>query len=135
MAGLWAADELLERVGQEVQRHARRARKAGHSWNDIGQTLGIEPGDGRSVGEAAFERFAGSPTSWSLRDPSFTWRCPACDRVISDRGPYEGHPDENQPGHGKDCSRLAAELARWRHSLDAGTVRTRVITIEQGMNL
>jgi hypothetical protein len=118
LAGLWAADRLARRASREVASHARRAREAGHSWEQIGQALGIEPGEGRSVTEVAFERFAGTAASWSLRDPSFVWRCPACDRVISDRGPYEGHPDDNQPGHGKDCSRLATELAGWRASWD-----------------
>jgi hypothetical protein len=36
--------------------------------------------------------------------------------VISDCGPYESHPDDNQPGHAKDCLRLATELTRWRSS-------------------
>jgi hypothetical protein len=135
LAGLWAANNLAVRASREVATHARRARESGHSWDEIGQALGVEPGDGRSVAEATFERFAGSPTSWSLRDPSFVWRCKACDRVISDRGPYESHPDDNQPGHAKDCSRLAAELARWRSSWDVSTVQTRVVTTEQGMDL
>ena len=118
LAGLWAANSLAVRVSREVAMQARRARESGHSWDEIGQALGIEPGDGRYVGEATFERFAGSPTSCSLRDPSCVWRCPACDRVISDRGPYESHPDDNPPGHAKGCSRLAAELARGRASWD-----------------
>jgi hypothetical protein len=118
LAGLWAAGHLARRASREVTAHARRAREAGHSWDEIGQALDIEPGAGRSLAEVAYERFAGSPESWSLRGPSFAWRCPACDRMISDRGPYESHPDDNQPGHGKDCSRLAAELARWRASWD-----------------
>ena len=45
LAGLWAADGLLNRVSQEVQRHARRAREAGHTWDEIGQAHGIESGD------------------------------------------------------------------------------------------
>ena len=119
LAGLWAADGLLKRVGQEVQRHARRAREAGHTWEQIGRALDIRPDGGRSVAEAAYERFAGSPASWSLHGPSFTWRCPVCRRVISDRGPYEGHPDDNQPGHADDCARLRDEINHWRSSWDA----------------
>ena len=113
-----AANSLAVRASREVATHARRARESGHPWDEIGQELDIEPGDRRSMGEATFERFAGSPTSWSIRDPSFVWRCLACDRMISDRGPSESHPDDNQPGHAKDWSRLAAELARWRASWD-----------------
>jgi hypothetical protein len=70
------------------------------------------------VAEAAYERVAGSPASWAFNGPSFTWRCPACDRVVSDRGPYDGHPDDNQPGHADGCARLADEIDRWRSSWD-----------------
>jgi hypothetical protein len=118
LAGLWAADYLGQRASREVATHARRAREAGHSWGEIGHALGVDPGERRRAGEAAFERFAGSPTSWPVQGPSFVWRCPGCGRLISDRGPYESHPDDNQPGHATDCSRLAAELARWRASWD-----------------
>ena len=118
LAGLQAADWVVQRAGQEIHQHVRRAREAGHSWEQIGQALDMRPVDGRSVAESAYERVAGRPASWSFGSPSFTWRCPACGRVISDRGPYESHPDDNQPGHAKDCSRLATELARWRASWD-----------------
>lgn len=118
LAGLWAANRLAQRASGEVATHARRAREAGHSWDEIGRALGMDAGDGRCVAEGAYERFAGTPASWPQRGPSFVWRCLACDRVISDRGPYECHPDDNQPGHAKDCSRLAVELGRWRASWD-----------------
>ena len=118
LTGLWAADGLLNRVSQEVHRHARRAREAGHTWEQIEGALDIKPDGGRSVAEAAYERFTGTPAGWPLSGPGFTWRCPHCDRVISDRGPYESHPDDNQPGHAPGCARLAAELSRWRSSWD-----------------
>jgi hypothetical protein len=118
LAGAWGAEHLARCASREVATHVRRARESGHSWHEVGETLGIDPGPGRSVAETAYERFAGSPSSWSLQGPSFGWRCPACDRVISDRGPYESHPDDNQPGHAKECSRFAAELAGWRESWD-----------------
>jgi hypothetical protein len=118
LAGLQAADWVVQRAGQEIHQHVHRAREAGHSWEQIGQALDMRPVDGRSVAESAYERLAGPPASWPLQGTSFTWRCPACDRVSSDRGPYESHPDDNQPGHAKDCPRLATELARWRASWD-----------------
>jgi hypothetical protein len=116
LVGLWAAECLAKRASREISAHARRARESGHSWYEIGRALDMEPVDGRSVAEAAYERFAGLPGSWSFNGPSFTWRCPACDRVISDHGPYESHPDDNQPGHADGCARLRREIDRWRSS-------------------
>jgi hypothetical protein len=118
LAGLQAADWVVKRAGREIYEHVRRAREAGHSWEQIGQALDMRPVDGRSVAESAYERVAGRPADWSFSGPSFVWRCSACDRVISDRGPYENHPDDNQPGHTKDCPRLATDLTRWRASWD-----------------
>jgi hypothetical protein len=122
LAGLQAADWVVKRAGREIHQHVRRAREAGHSWERIGQALDMRPVDGRSVAESAYERVAGRPADWSFSGPSFTWRCPACDRLISDRGPYESHPDDNQPGHNTNCARLAHELHRWRASWDDAAV-------------
>jgi hypothetical protein len=96
----------------------RRAREAGHSWEEIGRTLAFKPDADRTVAEAAYEQMTGSATSWSSHGPLFVWRCTACVRVISDRGPYERHPADNESGHAEDCSRLAAEVERWRASCD-----------------
>jgi hypothetical protein len=96
----------------------RRAREAGHSWEEVGRTLAFKPDADRTVAEAAYEQMTGSATSWSSHGPLFVWRCTACVRVISDRGPYERHPADNESGHAEDCSRLAAEVKRWRASCD-----------------
>jgi hypothetical protein len=118
LAGLWAADHLAQRARSEVATHVRRAREAGLSWDEIAQTLNMEPDGGRTVAETTYERFAGSPAHWSLHGPSFTWRCPACGQLIGDRGPYESHPEDNQPGHANGCTRLRDEIDRWRTSWD-----------------
>ena len=118
LVGLWAANYLSQRARSEVATHVRRAREAGHSWDEVAQTLDMEPDGGRTVAETTYERFAGSPASWSLRGPSFVWRCPACDQLIADRGPYESHPEDNQPGHANGCARLRGEINRWRSSWD-----------------
>jgi hypothetical protein len=122
LAGVQAADWVVQRAGQAIHQHARRAREADHSWEQIGQALNMRPVDGRSVAESAYERVAGRPADWYFSGPSFTWHCPACGRVIADRGPYESHPDDNQPGHAAECARLADELHRWRASWDDAAV-------------
>jgi hypothetical protein len=38
---------------------------------------------------------------------------------ITDRGPFESHPEDCESGHAEDCSRFAAELAAWQAERDA----------------
>jgi hypothetical protein len=118
LAGVWAAHQLSRCARGEIISHVRRAREAGHSWVEISRTLEFKPEDGRTAAEAAYEHMTGSAASWSPHRPSFVWRCAACVCVISDRGPYERHPGDNESGHAEDCSRLAAEVKRWRASCD-----------------
>jgi hypothetical protein len=49
---------------------------------------------------------------------SFPWDCPACGTTVSDRGPYDSHPADSEPGHAEDCTRLAAATAAYEASRD-----------------
>jgi hypothetical protein len=118
LAGAWAAHQLWRCARGEMVSQVRRAREAGHSWEEIGRTLAFKPDADRTVAEATFEQMTGSAAPWSPHCPSFVWRCAACVRVISDRGPYERHPADNESGHSEDCVRLAGEVERWRASCD-----------------
>ena len=102
--------------------YIRAAREAGHSWDQIGQALGVAPGAdadqaGLTVAEAAYTYAAGNPhTDTAIRDGrSFVWRCRSCDQAISDRGLIAG-PADDEAGHTGDCPRQAAAIAEW----DAG---------------
>jgi hypothetical protein len=95
----------------------RRAREAGHSWDQIGQALGVSPDTDRTgeiVAEAAYTYATGSSgTETAMRyGRSFLWRCPSCDQAIGDRGLIAG-PADDEPGHADGCSRLAAAVAEW----------------------
>jgi hypothetical protein len=90
----------------EARRQVRRAREAGLSWAELAPVLDV--GDG----EAAFEWAAGA-TDDRWRRSSVTWRCPTCGELVSDYGPYESHPDDNESGHARDCDRHVAEVAVW----------------------
>ncbi len=112
--------ELASR--RAAREYVRAAREAGHSWDQIGHSLGVAPGAdadqaGQTVAEAAYTYAAGNPdTAAAVRyGRSFLWRCLSCDQAISDRGLIAG-PADNELGHADDCGRLAAAVAEW----DAG---------------
>lgn len=121
LAAMRAAD-LLARVA-EAQRtdHARGARTAGHSWDEIGEALDLPVDGDRLRGEAAFEWLiegrvpeSTGPDDLLFRTPTTWWRCSSCDQQVSDRGPYESHPDDNEHGHTDGCPRRAAAIGAWR---------------------
>ena len=101
----------------EVRVHIRRAREDGQSWHQIGGLLGFGPlaaDTGVSVADYAFDYTVGprSASPW-FDPPVFTWTCPACEQMISDRGPVI-MPAADEAGHAADCGRLAAAMAEWQ---------------------
>lgn len=122
LAGARAARKIELGARVAAVRYVRDAREAGHTWQEIGDALGVVPGGdadqaGETVAEAAYTYVAGHPDTERARlyGRSFTWHCPSCDQAINDQG-LIGAPDENEPGHTDDCSRMAAAVAEW----DAG---------------
>ena len=120
--GARAARDIELGARHAARDYIRQAREAGHSWDQIGQALGLAPNAdadqaGLTVAEAAYTYAAGSPhTDTAMRyGRSFVWRCRSCDQAIGDRGLIAG-PADNEPGHAGDCGRLAAAVAEW----DAG---------------
>ena len=116
----------IELVSRRAARtYIRAAREDGHSWDQIGQALGVTPGAdadqaGLTVAEAAYTYAAGSPhTDTAIRyGRSFPWRCQSCEQVISDRGLIAG-PADDEAGHGEQCPRLAAAVTAWNAEWDA----------------
>ncbi|MFI6325095.1 hypothetical protein ACIBG8_46795 [Nonomuraea sp. NPDC050556] len=117
LPALWAAKQLQALAAAQIYRQAQHARSAGHSWQQIGETLQLPDTNG-PLAEAAFEYFTDEPVSFST--PSFSWRCPAssCGNMITDHGPYESHPDDCERGHAPGCARHAAALAAWQAAHD-----------------
>jgi hypothetical protein len=104
LTGARAARDIELGARHAARDYIRQAREAGHSWDQIGQALGVAPNTdavqtGLSVAEAAYTYAAGSPyTDTAMRyGRSFVWRCRACDRAISDRGQIAG-PADAEPG-------------------------------------
>jgi hypothetical protein len=125
LTGARAARDIELVTRHAAREYVRQAREAGHTWDQIGRTLGLAPGAdadqaGLTVGEAAYTYAAGSPyTDTAARyGRSFVWRCRSCDQAISDRGQVGG-PADDEVGHTGDCSRLAAAVTEWDAGLDA----------------
>ena len=121
LAGMSAARAAELAARGLARRFVRAAREDGHTWAEIGAMLGLtaggDDGAGETIAEAAFSYAAGPPDShWNRTyGPSVTWRCPACDGLVSDRGPVSG-PRDDEPGHTRGCQRLAAAAAAWEAS-------------------
>lgn len=122
MAGIRAALTAQQAAKAAVRNYISTARSDGLPWHQIGDLLreagaigDSELADGGSpyyVAVAAFE-YAASWSAGMFSDPKFGWDCRECGRRITDRGPYDSNPLDNQSGHGAGCSRLEAELAKY----------------------
>lgn len=106
----WLADVA---VGM-AKEYARAARGAGKSWRDLVEPLRIDTSDEWSEPAAdAFKLVAHTPSM--PHDRVWTsWRCASCGEDITDYGPYDGHPADNEHGHRADCRRHNAEIAAYR---------------------
>jgi hypothetical protein len=121
LAGIRAAQVLADSAARIRREYAQRARAEGIAWRQIGQALGLDQGadakSGYDLAVAAFEHFEGEPDLWY--QSNFHYHCASCGEWITDRGPYESHPEDNESGHAGDCARFAAELAAWQAERDA----------------
>lgn len=91
---------------------------AGHSWKELRPSiLDEEDLNGRPAAEAAFETVAGPPDRFGSF-PSLYWECHTCHKWVTDKGPYESHPRDNEDGHADDCARFTAEIIAWEHRYD-----------------
>jgi hypothetical protein len=123
--GARAARDIELGARHAARDYIRAAREAGHSWEQIGQAIGVTPNAeadqaGETIAEAAYTYATESPgTETAMRyGRSFPWRCPSCDKAIGDRGLIAG-PADNEAGHADDCPRLAAAVAEWDASWEA----------------
>lgn len=109
--GITAA-RLVASGGTDVMyQYVRDARGAGLSWTALADPLGV-PAHTLDRAVAAFELVAGEPTDWF--DPvTVWWRCGSCAAVVTDHGPYNGHPTDTETGHASDCARHQTEITAY----------------------
>lgn len=120
LTGVRAALLLRRIVDGQVLEHARAARAAGRSWDEIGAALELPAYEFNSRAAITFtwlvEGREPDPDTDALptfRAPSTHWRCGACEQQITDGGPFESHPDDNETGHTPGCTRHQADVAAW----------------------
>ena len=109
LAGIRAAGVLRNLAARIEHGYIRRARERGDTWQEIGTALGLDAA-AHELGERAFEHVTDAEHAERFAGLSFAWTCPGCGELVSDRGPYESHPEDNERGHGDGCTRMAAAL-------------------------
>jgi hypothetical protein len=118
-----AARTIRGEAAQLLGEHIDRARAHGHTWTDLAAALGLTRDAeeaGIPAGEAAFcwattGRIDGDRPNpvWGY-EPRRSWRCASCEERVHDRGPFNGHPDDDETGHAAGCARHTADVAAWR---------------------
>src|SRR5215472_4550401 len=95
--GIRAARRAARVAENEAHYSVRAARSAGLGWDAIGDALGIEPDhdSGRSRAERAFDECAPRP-SMRFDTVTFGYTCGTCAEIVTDMGPYESHPHDNE---------------------------------------
>lgn len=105
---------LRDAVKQRLEMSIRQARAAGLTWAQVGEALHLKADDsGNSPGELAYEYATDAKNARPFDRWSFYYTCSACAKHVTDHGPYNGHPIDNETGHADDCARLTAAIAEY----------------------
>ena len=115
-AGMGYARMLADAARRAEHSYIQHAREEGLTWRQVGQALNLArvAGErGAPLAEVAFEHAAGAEHASAWESLTFYWDCPACGQGIRDHGPYNGHPDDCEPGHAGGCLRQAAAIAAY----------------------
>lgn len=93
--------------------YARRARGAGHSWDEVAAALKFDAAGHDDPSVEAFLWVAPTP---SQRFDSIvtSWECASCAARVTDRGPFGGHPEEVEEGHLDSCARHQEDISAYR---------------------
>lgn len=120
--GIEAALKVQFRARALVNEYALKARGNGVSWYDLSSVLDVEP-DHEDPAGAAFLEVAPRPSGAFDRIRT-SWTCASCGQRVTDYGPYNGNPIDDEEGHAETCQRLADEMAivrrRWQEDDDPG---------------
>lgn len=118
LAAVRAAVLVRHVADGQVHDYSLTARAAGRTWDEVADALGLAnphtaaEDDELSPAQRAFEEVV--VTRAPFRAPRVWWTCGPCGEVVTDFGPYESHPANNEDGHAHSCRRHRADVAAWR---------------------
>lgn len=130
-AGLRAALTVVAIAQQQAYRYVLGLRGEGVSWREVADLLDIPWSEEYSRPERAYELVLDPDpeSSRSFDTPSVSWQCggpDGCGKYITDRGPYNGHPADNEAGHASDCLRHETEGETYIREREQNEERARV---------
>lgn len=79
----------------------------------MAQALGSTLEDSDDPAVEAFRWVAPTPVHPFDR-LSTSWACTSCGARVHDKGPFSGHPIDDEEGHDPGCARHVADIAAWR---------------------
>lgn len=118
-----AAGKLSNAARGLMVGYADKARGQGRSWAEIADAFHIDSEQVSDPAVEAFERIAPPDESGWCRDNYTTWTCTSCQQRVTDRGPWNPHPADNESGHADGCERHDREIREYvsgRDDLDYG---------------
>lgn len=107
------ADRIAKVARSLANDYAKKARRHGRSWDEIGQAFGFDTDEVPGPAIQAYERVVEASLSAT---PS--WKCACCSQRVTDRGPWEPHPADSESGHASDCERHHREIAAYERCRD-----------------
>lgn len=117
-----AAARLVATTAEGVTISAvREARGMGVGWQEIGEALGVEAANDYDLRVGAFEHCCPRDDDTYFRPASIMWTCggpDGCGARVTDRGPYEADPENNESGHAAGCRRFAMAVQAARQGRD-----------------
>ncbi|WP_069167255.1 hypothetical protein [Nocardia altamirensis] len=107
------ADRIADVARSIANDYATDARSHGRGWDEIADAFGITTGKSDDPAIEAYQRVAGE--GWSS---TTSWRCACCAERVTDRGPWNPHPSDNESGHADDCARHQREISAYERRRD-----------------
>lgn len=129
LAGMAAALIVVRMAQDQAYKFAKDLRGEGCSWPAIADLLEIPWSEEYSRPERAYELVAGQAPG-TFGNQRVYWTCGGrggCGQYITDRGPYNGWPEDNEGGHAEGCRRLAAEMAAYERESAEREERARIM--------
>lgn len=123
LAGLNAGLAIIRIAEQRTYACAVKLRGEGITWAAIADLLGVPYSDSYARLEHTYELVRGPIPDGSgpWYEHNVHWECTGpggCGRYITDRGPYESHPADNESGHADDCTRASMEAEEHERAVE-----------------